>query len=233
MMLSSEHIQLLNLFETKSLFTVQRYFRIQNYLRKKRKELIIICQHPPVITAGIQINPDHLLSSIKTLSKERVEYFSTKRAGGFTAHEFGQCVIYPNIDLTKRAIPISKYFHSLLLITQTIMKQIWNIDTITLPNQPGLYLNKKISKKYPTFYSKIVSAGIDCRSNFATYGFSININNSMDTFKHIIPCGQKDVLPVSIASLLGHNVEVDTFYTEWVNKFEEFLYGYLKYPSGL
>jgi hypothetical protein len=77
------------------------YLNLSEYFRKKRCENLVFCDHHPVITAGIQYKQESFKFQTDFISKQGVEIHYVKRGGDLTAHELGQIIIYPHIDLKK------------------------------------------------------------------------------------------------------------------------------------
>ena len=83
-----------------------KYLRLQTSLRKKRKEILIFLEHTSTITAGSNYNIENLLVPKEYLLEKGIAFFQVERGGDLTAHEIGQLVIYPHIDLKKRNLTI-------------------------------------------------------------------------------------------------------------------------------
>ncbi|MBP9887361.1 MAG: lipoyl(octanoyl) transferase LipB, partial [Leptospiraceae bacterium] len=169
---------------TKKIYSVpyNRYLKLQSFLRKRRREILIFLEHTSTITAGSNYNIQNLLVSEEYLLEKSVQFFQVERGGDLTAHEVGQLVIYPHIDLKKRNITIGDYLH---LLTQTLIQSIsdvWGILVIENKEKPGLYLASNPNKK-------LVSMGVYFKSYFTSYGVAINLRNDLSVFRMINPCG--------------------------------------------
>jgi lipoyl(octanoyl) transferase len=171
-----------------------RYLQFQEKSRKLRKESILFLEHPPTLTAGTNFKKENLLLTEEQLSEKGIQIYHVKRGGDFTAHEPGQLVIYPHIDLKKRNLAVTDFIH---FFRDSIAKSIWNvweISVIDRVDSPGLYLQDHPEKK-------LVSFGIYFKSFFTSFGAAINIENNLDTFTWINPCGGRAENIVSIQSL--------------------------------
>lgn len=178
-----------------------RYDILQTKLRKHRREILIFLEHYPVITAGVNHNIKNLLVSEDFLNQNQIQLMYIKRGGDFTAHENGQLIIYPHIDLTKRNISISRYMNLFIESIQSSIESTWNLKLIYNPEKPGLYL-----KDYPS--KKLVSIGISFKSMFTSFGAAINIKNTKNVFQYIHPCGQNYENIITISELnLNTNIE--------------------------
>lgn len=195
---------------TKKIYSVpyNRYLKLQSFLRKRRREILIFLEHTSTITAGSNYNIQNLLVSEEYLLEKSVQFFQVERGGDLTAHEVGQLVIYPHIDLKKRNITIGDYLH---LLTQTLIQsisEVWGILVIENKEKPGLYLASNPNKK-------LVSMGVYFKSYFTSYGVAINLRNDLSVFRMINPCGQDAANMVSLLSLgLDTSIEKEEEFRE-------------------
>ena len=139
-------------------------------------------EHFPVITAGINSKKENLLVSESVLKDKKIDYEEIQRGGDFTAHEPGQLVIYAHIDLKKRNWGIDFFLKS---FQDSISESVLSVSGVSLfcdPKRPGLYLSKNPDKK-------IVSIGVYFKSFFTSFGAAVNLNNSLEVFHNINPCG--------------------------------------------
>ena len=97
----------------------------------------------------------------------------------------GQLICYFVIDLKKRKKDIRKFVS---LIEKTIIDtlKLYNIDTFADKKNVGIWFNDSSETK------KVAAIGVRVSKWIAYHGFSININNNLDKYKAIIPCGIKD-----------------------------------------
>ena len=152
--------------------------RLMSVKQDKSNELIWILQHPSIFTAGKRYNKKEILD-------KRIKLIKTSRGGKVTWHGPGQLICYFVIDLNKRGKDIRKFVKIIEdTIVQTLKK--YNINSFSDRKNIGIwtYDNKKIKK--------IGAIGIKIRKWIAYHGFSLNINNKLEEYKKIIPCGIKD-----------------------------------------
>ena len=188
---------------------LRRYLAFQNDMRIRRKEIIVIMEHVPVITAGINYNKENLLVSAEFLQKQGIEFMELKRGGDLTAHESGQLCIYPHLDLKKRGLKISDYSNLLLESVRLAVKDTWGLATVADKKKPGLYLEHAPEKK-------LVSIGLDCKGYFSSFGVAVNLANSKDVFRLIRPCGEEAENIVTL-KMLGYDAARENEFIQGFN----------------
>ena len=152
--------------------------RLLNVDQNKSNELIWTLEHPDIYTAGTSYNESDILDkSIKILE--------TNRGGKITYHGPGQLICYFVIDLKKRKKDIRNFIS---IIEKTIIDtlQFFNIKTFSDKENIGIWYKDNEQIK------KVAAIGVRISKWIAYHGFSININNNLDKYKAIIPCGIKD-----------------------------------------
>ena len=152
--------------------------RLLNVDQNKSNELIWTLEHPDIYTAGTSYNESDILDkSIKILE--------TNRGGKITYHGPGQLICYFVIDLKKRKKNIRNF---ITIIEKTIIDtlQFFNIKTFSDKENIGIWYKDNEQTK------KVAAIGVRISKWIAYHGFSININNNLDKYKAIIPCGIKD-----------------------------------------
>jgi len=145
---------------------------------KKLSELIWILEHPNTYTAGTGYDENDILD-------KSIKIIKTNRGGKITYHGPGQTICYFVIDLNKKKKDIRKFTK---LIEKTIIETLneYKIDSFNDSANIGIWVNheKKIKK--------IAAIGIRIKKWIAYHGFSINVNNNLENYNKIIPCGIKD-----------------------------------------
>ena len=152
--------------------------RLLNVDQNKSNELIWTLEHPDIYTAGTSYNESDILDkSIKILK--------TNRGGKITYHGPGQLICYFVIDLKKRKKDIRNF---ITIIEKTIIDtlQFFNIKTFSDKENIGIWYKDNEQTK------KVAAIGVRISKWIAYHGFSININNNLDKYSAIIPCGIKD-----------------------------------------
>ena len=175
-----------------------RLFEINN---KKKGDLIWILQHDDIYTAGKSYNKNEIID-------KSIKIINTNRGGKITYHGPGQLVCYFVIDLKKRKKDIRKFIS---LIEKTIIDTLkfYNIETFSDKENIGIWYKDKSEIK------KVAAIGVRISKWIAYHGFSININNKLEKYNAIIPCGIKDKGVTSLKKIS------DRDYTNLENKLIE------------
>ena len=142
------------------------------------KELIWILEHESIYTAGTSYSEDDIIDKSINIHK-------TNRGGKITYHGPGQLVFYFVIDLKNKKKDIRKFIS---LIENTI------IDTLKKFKIKSHADKKNIGIWYDNNgkLEKIAAIGVRVSKWIAYHGFSLNINNNLNPYKKIIPCGIND-----------------------------------------
>ena len=152
-------------------------YRLKDLYENNGKELIWTLEHDEIFTAGTSYNENEIIDkSIKVLE--------TNRGGKITFHGPGQLICYFVLDLRKKK-DIRKFINVIeKTITQTL--KLYNIETV--PDKENIGIWHKTNNEV----NKIAAIGIRVSKWIAYHGFSININNDLENYKKIVPCGILD-----------------------------------------
>tara|TARA_Y100001970_G_C14127165_1_gene799598 strand:+ start:390 stop:1010 length:621 start_codon:yes stop_codon:yes gene_type:complete len=152
--------------------------RVENVINRCEKELIWFLEHNEIYTAGTNFSKSDILDDSINLVK-------TKRGGKITCHSPGQLICYFVIDLRKRNKDIRKF---VIILENSIIETLreFKIKSKSDRKNIGIWIKDQNEQK------KVAAIGIRVRKWVAYHGFSININNNLNTFNKIIPCGLKD-----------------------------------------
>ena len=144
----------------------------------KSKELIWILEHNDIYTAGTSYNESEILD-------KSIKIIKTNRGGKITYHGPGQLICYFVIDLKKRNKDIRKFIS---IIEKSIIDTLrhFKIDTFADKDNIGIWYRNN------TEIEKVAAIGVRVSRWIAYHGFSININNDLQKYDKIIPCGIKD-----------------------------------------
>jgi len=151
--------------------------RLQRLYEKKENELIWTLSHNEIYTAGTSYNKNEIID-------KSIKVIETNRGGKITCHAPGQLICYFVIDLRKKKDV--RRFISILEKTIKDTLKFFKIDTFAYKKNIGIWHQKNNQVK------KVAAIGVRVSKWIAYHGFAININNNLDQYKKIIPCGILD-----------------------------------------
>jgi lipoyl(octanoyl) transferase len=165
--------------------------RLSLVFHNKDRELIWTLQHNEIYTGGSSYKESEILN-------KSIKLIKTNRGGKITYHGPGQLICYFVIDLRNKKKDIRNF---VCTIEKTIIQTLdqFNIKSFADRNNVGVWTknNNKIKK--------IAAIGIRVSKWIAYHGFSININNDLNKYKNIIPCGIKDKGVTNLKSIIDQN----------------------------
>ena len=162
------------------------------------KDTIFIVEHQPVITLGARDSANKLLKDRRAIEKAGIEIVQIRRGGGTTAHNPGQLIVYPIINLKKYSLGVSDFVHKLEKIGIELFSKL-GVKCGTKKNFPGLWVGDR----------KIASIGVQVKKWITCHGIAINVNNDLSIFDFIVPCGLDNVQMTSAEKELGKKVGID------------------------
>ena len=164
--------------------------RLKDLYENNEQELIWTLEHNDVFTAGTSYKENEIIDkSIKILE--------TNRGGKITYHGPGQLICYFVLDLRKKK-DVRKF---ITIIEKTIIQTLKFYKIETFPDKDNI----GIWHKYNNEVKKVAAIGIRVSKWIAYHGFAININNDLENYKKIIPCGISDKGVTSLKNILDQD----------------------------
>ena len=165
--------------------------RITQVSEGKLSELIWILEHVNIYTAGTGYDEKDILD-------KSINVIKTNRGGKITHHGPGQIICYFVIDLNKRKKDIRKFTK---IIEKTIIETLkeYKINSFNDRQNIGIWVDHENKIK------KIAAIGIRVSKWIAYHGFSINVNNNLESYNKIIPCGIKNKHVLNLKSIKEQN----------------------------
>lgn len=179
---------------------------VQDILAEQRDDTLVFVEHPATVTLGRRATAEDLHYSETVFSEKGVGLQKINRGGLATAHEPGQFIVYPVIRLKKKDL---RWFADRFLHVVVSLLAEYGIEGYLKEGEPGVWVNQH----------KICSFGIALKKWVSCHGIALNMNNCLDTFSLIVPCGRPDEQLTSIAKELGHPVDMDVARTLFIKHF--------------
>ena len=157
--------------------------RLQNRLAEARKEekigdVLLLLQHPPVITMGKSGKVQNVLASPTPLQEKRIKVIFTDRGGDVTYHGPGQLVVYPILNLRLYSLSVPDYVWHLEEVVIRLLAR-FGISAGRLEKLRGVWVGEE----------KIASLGVHLSRWISKHGLALNVNTDLDFFNFINPCG--------------------------------------------
>ena len=205
-------------------------------------DLLLLLEHPPVYTKGRRSTPDELPMGEDWYRMQGIDVRETDRGGRVTYHGPGQLVGYPIMSLGAlhhRAAPgreaedvarmdVGDYIRRM---ERTIIGALddWSIPAATIDGLTGVWTEGArpgtgVSGDAGLPVSearKIGSIGVHVNRGVTTHGFAINVNNDLQPFEWVVPCGIEACQMTSLTRELGAVQDLDRFATTVRDRFGE------------
>ena len=172
---------------------LQRQYQLRD--KRRRDEIpdtVLIAEHTPVITLGARQKANKLLVSRSDLAKQQIDVVDIRRGGGTTAHNPGQLVFYPILNLHQLGLGINEYIRQLEAIGIELLEQL-GLRCQRRKGFPGLWLGDR----------KIASIGVRVSKSVTYHGMAINIQNDLSIFDFFVPCGLDGIKMTSVYKETG------------------------------
>ena len=170
----------------------QREIARQRISGELDQDILLLVQHPPVVTLGRSSKQKNMISSPEFLASKGVELFEVERGGDVTFHGPGQLVGYPIIDLTRHKEDLHWYLRS---VEEALINALERTGIRAERNTgfTGVWTQGR----------KIASIGVHARDWVTWHGFALNVTTDLTFFDLIVPCGIDGVVMTSVQKELG------------------------------
>ena len=164
------------------------------------EDVLLLCEHPHVITQGRNGKREHLLVSKHVLRQKGVEYYETSRGGDITYHGPGQIVGYPILNLGAIRRDVVWYVRTLeeAMIRAT---SEFGITAERVAGKTGIWVRAGNTEE------KLAAIGVHISRWVTSHGFAYNVSTDLRNFDLIVPCGIAECKATSLEKLLGRSVE--------------------------
>jgi len=165
------------------------------------QDVLLLVEHPPVVTLGRSSKQQHLLATPALLAARGVELHEVERGGDVTFHGPGQLVGYPIVDLKRHKQDLHWFLRQ---VEESLIRALapFHIVGERSTGQTGVWTSGR----------KLASIGVHARDWVTWHGFALNVTTDLSYFDLMVPCGIASVEMTSVAKelRLGGNDEMDT-----------------------
>lgn len=151
------------------------------------QDLLVLVQHPAVVTLGRKKVDNKLPVTEDFLRARGIELFEVERGGGVTFHGPGQLVGYPIFDLQRHRLDLHWYLRQ---VEEALIRTL-SVYDITGERNAGL-------TGVWTGGRKIASIGVHARGWVTWHGFALNVTTDLTYFDIMTPCGIDGVVMTSM-----------------------------------
>jgi lipoyl(octanoyl) transferase len=182
--------------------------------RRQREEIgdvLLLLEHPPVYTRGRRSQPQELPMGTAWYEAQGIEVRDTDRGGLVTYHGPGQLVAYPIVQLRGYGDDVHEYVRGLERVMIGALGEA-DVPARTIGGLTGVWTE---GEPPPTLAAqparKIGSIGLHVSRGVTTHGLAINVNNDLQPFEWVVPCGIEGVSMTSVTRELGAEQDLGAF----------------------
>jgi lipoyl(octanoyl) transferase len=180
-------------------------------------DVLLLCEHPHVITLGRSGKISNLRSSDHALRQMEVSLFETDRGGDITYHGPGQLVGYPILNLAEIRRDVAWYVRSLeeAMIRATAD---FGVASMRVAGRTGVWVDVTAGKgkevkeieeaEEVKDEEKLAAIGVRLSRWVTSHGFAYNVSTDLRYFDLIVPCGIAGRRATSLEKLLGRPVDI-------------------------
>lgn len=187
-------------------------------------DILLLCEHPHVITLGRNGREEHLLASQHLLRQMNVEFYSTDRGGDITYHGPGQIVGYPILDLAGIRRDVAWYLRQLEELMISVTRD-FGIDATRKPGMTGVWVDRPTRDAVPAAAEKLAAIGVHLSRWVTSHGFAYNVSTDLRYFDLIVPCGLQGKRATSLEAVLGRAIHCNEVCPILIDRFGE-LFGH-------
>jgi len=184
-------------------------------------DLLLLLEHPPVYTRGRRSEPGELPMGEDWYRAQGIEVSDTDRGGAVTYHGPGQLVGYPIVSLKPYGDDVHAYVRRLERVMIEALGR-FGVEAQTIDHLTGVWTTgaAPASGADPGDEArKIGSIGVHISRGVTTHGFAINVNNDLQPFEWIVPCGIEGCRVTSLGRELGGEQDLAQFGEEVAERF--------------
>jgi lipoyl(octanoyl) transferase len=203
----------------------------QRWLESARQEgeipdVLLLLEHHPVYTRGRRSTADELPMQAEWYEMQGIEVRDTDRGGRVTYHGPGQLVAYPIVSLAPYDDDVHEYVRRLERVAIEALAE-HGVATQTIEGLTGVWtdgnpppdgrrdentpMRLEIGPSAGAEARKIGSIGVHVSRGVTTHGLAVNVNNDLQPFEWIVPCGIENCRVTSLGRELGAEQDLDAF----------------------
>ena len=185
---------------------------LQEALRGRRQaeeipDVLLLLEHPPVYTKGKRTTPADLPMDEDWYRRRGIDVCDTDRGGRVTYHGPGQLVAYPIMAIGR----VAEYVHTMEGAIVAALADEGIAASVREAPFTGVWVGD----------SKIASIGVRVSGGVTTHGLAVNVDNDLQPFEWIVPCGIDHVSMTSVSLATGRDRSLPCFRRRMAHRFAE------------
>jgi lipoyl(octanoyl) transferase len=211
----------------------------QRWLVEARQEgeipdVLLLLEHPPVYTRGRRSSAEELPMAVEWYEAQGIEVHDTDRGGRVTYHGPGQLVAYPIVSLKPYGDDVHEYVRRLERVAISSLAA-HGVEASTIEGLTGVWTRgeppgRRAENATPTPVlgpstegeaRKIASIGVHVSRGVTSHGIAVNVNNDLQPFEWVVPCGIEGCRVTSLGRELGAEQDIDAFAGTVTDRFAE------------
>ena len=170
-------------------------------------DTVLVLEHPSTFTAGKRTQPEDMPDPSYPVPVVKVD-----RGGRITWHGEGQLVVYPIIKLAE-PVDVVDYVRRL---EEAIIETVREAGVTTagrVDGRSGVWVpgtTRAVDPAASTRDRKIAALGIRITRGVTMHGLSVNCDNTLDYYDHIVACGIDDADVTTMTLELGRDTRAST-----------------------
>lgn len=185
------------------------------------EDVLLLCEHPHVITLGRNGKRENLLASEQVLRQKGVEFHATDRGGDITYHGPGQLVGYPILNLGAICKDVVWYVRMLeeAMIRATAE---FAVAAGRVEGKTGIWVQgAQATAVTEATEEKLGAIGVHISRWVTSHGFAYNVSTDLRYFDLIVPCGISGRKATSLEKILNRAVSREEAVKPVVRNFGE------------
>jgi lipoyl(octanoyl) transferase len=181
--------------------------------RRQRDEIgdvLLLLEHSPVYTRGRRVTEAELPMGVEWYEAQGIEVRDTNRGGQVTYHGPGQLVAYPIVSLAPYGDDVHAFVRGLEQVMIGALAEHGVVAGL-IEGKTGVWVGER----------KIGSIGVHVSRGVTTHGLAVNVNNDLQPFEWVVPCGIEGCQVTSLTREHGAEQDLDAFATTVATKFGE------------
>jgi lipoate-protein ligase B len=190
----------------------QEGVELQERVRERRQaeeipDVLLVLEHPPVYTKGKRTTPADLPMEPDWYRARGIDVCETDRGGRVTYHGPGQLVAYPIMAIER----VSDFVHTMEDAIVAALADEGIEGRVREAPFTGVWAGD----------AKIASIGVRVSGGVTTHGLAVNVDNDLQPFEWIVPCGIDHVRMTSVSAETGRARSLPCFRRHMAHRFAE------------